>query len=191
MITVRLGVGDGIDSRVIWPPQFLPCDTSRTGSVPPTQGPPSVVSGVLAVGQTAPVATPGASDALSGVASSSCLAVDTTSRAVRSALCQASDNAGNRATGSSRYAVSDAFLGYGSPLPKATVKAGSNIAVKLQLGVFAAGGPAGHPSATNPHPWRALFDRAGIEDAFSRLLSDEDAPAWKPAPAVYADATVD
>ena len=35
---------------------------------------------------------------------------------------------------------------------------------------------------------RALFDRAGITDAFSRLLSVEDAPAWKPAPAAYAHA---
>lgn len=100
---------------------------------------PSVVSGVLAVGQIAPVVTPGATDALSGVESSSCLAVDTTSRGVRSALCQASDNAGNRATGSSRYAVSDAFLGYGRPLPKASVKAGSNITVKFRLGVFNGG----------------------------------------------------
>lgn len=33
---------------------------------------------------------------------------------------------------------------------------------------------------------RGLLDRAGIADAFSRLLSVEDAPAWKPAPAAYA-----
>jgi len=32
----------------------------------------------------------------------------------------------------------------------------------------------------------ALFDRAGIREYFEALLSVEDAPLWKPAPAAYA-----
>lgn len=33
---------------------------------------------------------------------------------------------------------------------------------------------------------RGLFDRAGLTGDFDRLLSVEDAPAWKPAAAAYA-----
>ena len=93
---------------------------------------PSAVSGVLAVGQSAPVVTPGASDALSGVApGASCSAVTTSSTGVRTVTCQATDNAGNSATASVGYSVSDAFLGYASPLPKSWVKAGSSIPVRF------------------------------------------------------------
>ena len=79
---------------------------------------PSAVSGVLAAGQSAPVVTPVASDALSGVTpGASCSAVTTSSTGVRTVTCQATDNAGNSATASVGYSVSDAFLGYASPLP--------------------------------------------------------------------------
>ena len=35
---------------------------------------------------------------------------------------------------------------------------------------------------------QGLFERHGLDDAFDRLLSVEDAPRWKPAPQAYAHA---
>ncbi len=65
---------------------------------------PTVSPDPVTQGQTA-TASAGASDALSGVASSSCDSVDTGSVGSASVQCSATDNAGNVATGSASYTV--------------------------------------------------------------------------------------
>jgi hypothetical protein len=57
-------------------------------------------------------ATSGASDALSGLASQSCAAVDTNSVGNKSVSCSATDNAGNSASGSANYQVIYNFRGF-------------------------------------------------------------------------------
>ena len=99
-------------------------------------------------------ATPGAGDALSGLASQSCGAVDTSTVGAKSVTCQATDNAGNSNSASANYTVQSGFnfAGFFAPvdnLPMLNVAAaGSAIPVKFGLGgnqglnIFAPGYPA-------------------------------------------------
>ncbi len=114
----------------------------RDATAPQIQG----ISGlptypVFAVGQPVPALQPTATDNLSGVATGgSCSGFTTTTRGIKTGGCTVSDKAGNSSTQfSATYYVTDAFLGYNSPLPKSTAKKGSTIPVKLTLGVFAGG----------------------------------------------------
>jgi hypothetical protein len=105
----------------------------------------------------AATATPNASDNLSGVASASCGAVDTSTPGNHTVACTAIDNAGNSATVYADYQVSNVFnfVGFFQPvdnLPALNLAtAGSSIPVKFSLGgyqglaIFAAGYPASSP----------------------------------------------
>lgn len=96
-------------------------------------------------------ASANASDELSGVASSSCDAVDTSAVGSKSVSCTATDNAGNSASASATYSVIYNFAGFFRPVdnpPTLNVaKAGSAIPVKFSLSgyqglnIFAAGYP--------------------------------------------------
>ena len=81
----------------------------------------------------AATANPGASDAMSGLASASCGTVTTSSVGRFPVACTATDNAGNVADASTTYLVAYRFPGFLSPLPQATYKVGSTIRVKFQL----------------------------------------------------------
>ena len=114
----------------------------KLDTVPPTIGKPTVSPSVLAVGQPAPTVTkPSASDGGgSGIADLTCGTVDTSTVGVLSLTCTATDNAGNSTTSAAEtYSVTDAFLGFSSPLPKSTQKAGSTIPVKFTLGLYPGG----------------------------------------------------
>ena len=98
-------------------------------------------------------ASPNATDALSGIASQSCGAVDTSTAGSHSVACTATDNAGNTANASASYQVAGGFnfVGFFQPvdnLPTVNVvNAGQSIPIKFSLGgnfglnIFAAGSP--------------------------------------------------
>jgi len=81
---------------------------------------------------------PNATDATSGVASSSCTVPDTTTVGSKTVTCTATDQAGNTQSVSVPYSVAYPFRGFLSPvdtLPMVnTVKAGSSVPVKFSLG---------------------------------------------------------
>jgi hypothetical protein len=111
---------------------------------------PVVSPNPVVLGATA-IASAGATDGGSGVASQSCDIVDTTSVGSKSVSCTATDNAGNTASAPASYSVIYSFSGFFQPvdpLPTLNVaKAGSGIPVKFSLAgnqglnVFAAGYP--------------------------------------------------
>jgi hypothetical protein len=82
-------------------------------------------------------ASPNANDALSGVASQSCGAIDTSSVGTKTVSCTATDNAGNTDTASASYRVSYQFVGFANPIDGNSVlnlaKAGQAIPLKWRL----------------------------------------------------------
>ena len=89
-------------------------------------------------------ATPNATDALSGVAASSCGTPTTATIGSKTVTCSATDHAGNSASATAAYAVTYQFVGFsGSVLGGGalnTAKAGQNIPLKWRL-LDAAGAP--------------------------------------------------
>jgi hypothetical protein len=103
--------------------------TIKRDATPPTLAPIVVPNPVILDGTA--TATPNASDATSGLASSGCDPVDTSSVGSHSVNCSATDNAGNTAAASASYKVN-----YGLCVlydPAKSHKAGSTVPVKLQL----------------------------------------------------------
>jgi hypothetical protein len=76
---------------------------------------PTVSPDVVLLGGTATV-TANATDALSGLASQSCGALDTSTVGSKSVTCTATDNAGNTASASVSYGVVYAFTGFLNPV---------------------------------------------------------------------------
>jgi hypothetical protein len=110
-------------------PMPLVLDVDQTvPSLSPTVTPNPVLLGASAT------AAPNATDATSGVASSSCEALDTQSPGVKSVNCQATDVAGNGASATADYTVSYRFFGFFEPIPQPSHKRGSTIPVKFGLG---------------------------------------------------------
>jgi hypothetical protein len=111
---------------------------------------PVIIPNPIILGGSATVSS-GAADALSGLVSQSCGALDTSSVGSKSVNCTATDNAGNSASASASYQVIYPWSGFFQPvdnLPTVnSVKAGQAIPVKFSLGgnyglsIFAAGYP--------------------------------------------------
>jgi hypothetical protein len=82
-------------------------------------------------------ASAGATDSLSGVASSSCGSVDTSTVGPKSVICSATDNAGNSNSAAANYSVAFKFVGFTSPVDNPNVlnraKAGQAIPFKWRL----------------------------------------------------------
>jgi hypothetical protein len=97
---------------------------------------PTVTPFVSALQGPAPVADPGAADDGSGIDSSSCDPPSTAALGALSVSCTATDLAGNSTSASASYVVTNAFLGFQSPLPKAKVKKSSTIPVKFTVGNY-------------------------------------------------------
>jgi hypothetical protein len=97
---------------------------------------PSVSPNPVLLNGTA-TASPGAADAMSGVASSSCDLVDTNSVGPHSVTCYATDNAGNTNSASASYNVVFAFTGFDRPVDNGgvlnVVKAGQAIPLKFRV----------------------------------------------------------
>jgi alpha-tubulin suppressor-like RCC1 family protein len=85
--------------------------------------------------------TPGAADALSGLASSGCGMLNTSSVGAKVVTCNATDNAGNSSSVNAGYQVVYSFRGFlnpASPPSQNVFKAGSAIKLKFALGASAA-----------------------------------------------------
>ena len=115
---------------------------------PPTLVPSVSPNPVVLGGAT--TASPNATDALSGVAAQSCVAVVTSSVGAKSVNCTATDKANNTSTKSAAYTVVYPFIGFlGLNAPPAlnAARAGGSTAVQFVLAgnrgldVFAAGSP--------------------------------------------------
>lgn len=92
----------------------------------------SVSPDPVPIGGTA-IATAGATDATSGVASSGCGAPATATLGVKTLNCTATDNAGNSAQTSVEYRVGFQFGGFQEPIPQTSYRAGSTVPVKFTL----------------------------------------------------------
>jgi hypothetical protein len=111
---------------------------------------PVVSPNPVQLGSSATV-TANASDSLSGIASQSCGALDTTSVGTKTMTCTATDNAGNTASASVTYQVGYRWSGFFQPIDNLptvnSAKAGQAIPVKFSLGgnyglnIFASGYP--------------------------------------------------
>lgn len=102
---------------------------------------PTLSTSSIALNQPGVTASPGATDSGgSGVASSSCGAISTSSVGDHTVTCTATDNAGNANSSTIHYTVGYKFGGFTSPLPKTTVQSGSTLPIKFQLQ-----DAAGHP----------------------------------------------
>jgi hypothetical protein len=94
---------------------------------------PTVVPNPVLIGGAA-VADPHASDAMSGISSSSCAAPATATAGVKSLVCTAEDNAGNTSSASVGYTVAYRFLGFQRPTTGAVVKAGATVTIAFAVG---------------------------------------------------------
>jgi hypothetical protein len=88
----------------------------------------------ITVGQTGVTASPNATDATSGVASSSCGTIDTSSPGVHTVSCTATDNAGNTGSALLTYVVEYRILGFFAPVPDSRWMVGQNVPIKIALG---------------------------------------------------------
>ncbi|MFE5672941.1 FG-GAP-like repeat-containing protein [Agromyces sp. NPDC056523] len=108
----------------------------ETMGLPVDQTAPTINGSVspdpVPVGGTA-IATAGASDATSGVATSGCSAPSTGTLGVKTLSCTATDVAGNEAQGTVEYRVGFAFGGFQEPIPQMSYRAGSTVPVKFTL----------------------------------------------------------
>jgi len=116
--------------------------TIKRDATAPSLVPGVAPSSVLLNGSA--TATPNATDALSGVASSTCGTPNTATVGSKSVSCSATDNAGNSATAGAAYSVAYQFIGFsGNVLGGGALnlaKAGQNIPLKWRL-LDAAGAP--------------------------------------------------
>jgi CSLREA domain-containing protein len=119
-------------------------DTNDNGESPPVstsfkldRTPPSLAptlsTTTVVAGQTGVTASSNATDATSGVASSSCDAVDTSTPGVHTLNCTATDNAGNIGTTTLTYVVEYRVLGFFSPVPRSKWKLGQAVPIKIAL----------------------------------------------------------
>jgi hypothetical protein len=92
------------------------------------------LSGPAVLGASGVTALPNATDATSGVASSSCGTVATSTPGVKTLTCTATDNAGNTATATLTYVVEYNIVGFFDPVPGSKWKVGQTVPVKVALG---------------------------------------------------------
>ncbi|MGZ8514319.1 MAG: choice-of-anchor Q domain-containing protein [Candidatus Limnocylindrales bacterium] len=95
---------------------------------------PTLSATTVVVSQTGVTASPNASDATSGVASSSCGSIDTSSPGVHTVTCTATDNAGNTGSATLTYVVEYRILGFFSPVPGSKWMVGQTVPIKVALG---------------------------------------------------------
>jgi hypothetical protein len=111
-------------------------ETIRRDATKPTLT-PTVTPNPVALNGSA-TASPNANGGVSGLLSSSCDPVDTSTVGTKTVTCTATDNAGNTNTGSATYTVGYNFTGFFQPVDNLptlnTAKAGSAIPVKFSLG---------------------------------------------------------
>jgi hypothetical protein len=95
---------------------------------------PTLSAATIYLNQTGVTASPNATDATSGVASSSCGVIDASTVGDHTVTCTATDNAGNSNSSTIHYTVGYKVLGFFSPVPGAKWKTGQTVPVKIGLG---------------------------------------------------------
>ena len=102
----------------------------RTG---PVVQPSLSASSPIGVGQGGVTALANATDATSGVASSGCGTVDTSTPGAKTVTCTATDNAGNETSVTLDYVVEYRILGFFEPVPGSKWKLGQTVPAKVAL----------------------------------------------------------
>ncbi len=143
--------------------------TFKVDQTPPTLSPSLNVTTVT-IGQTGVVATANADDATSGLASSSCDPVDTSTPGVHSVDCIAEDHAGNTASASVTYVVEYRILGFFSPAPTSKWRAGQTVPVKIAVGDQAGTRISDSEAAALAAACRITFTAAGAQTKTAECL---------------------
>jgi hypothetical protein len=158
--------------------------TFKLDATDPVLDPTLNVSTPIVVGQAGVTASPNASDATSGVASSSCGTVDTSNPGVQAVECTATDNAGNTATASLAYVVEYRILGFFSPVPESHWKTGQRVPIKIALGDGAGTRISDAEGAALASACRVTFIASGAQATSSLCLKydplmDQFVYTWK------------
>jgi Tol biopolymer transport system component len=103
----------------------------KLDAIGPTLAPTVGPAQILLAGTGTTAANP--TDAVSGVASQSCAAVDTSTAGVNTVACTATDIAGNSATTSAQYLVEYRLAGFLSPARSSDWRRGKTVPVRVQL----------------------------------------------------------
>ncbi len=161
----------------------------------PTLAPTLNVPSPILIGQTGVVASPNASDAMSGVASSSCGLVDTSAAGAQSVQCTATDNAGNTATVSLDYVVEYRILGFFSPAPNSKWRAGQTVPIKVALGNAAGVRISDAAAAALATACQVTFTATGVQPVSVQCLkydsaSDQFQFNWKLKKSPLGTATI-
>lgn len=149
----------------------------------PTLAPSLNVTSV-AIGQTGVVASPNATDGTSGVASSSCDAVETSTPGTHMVSCSATDNAGNMASATLAYVVEYRMLGFFSPVLGSKWRAGQTVPIKVALGDVAGTRIGDEEAAALARTCRVTFVATGVQPVSAKCLkydasSDQFIFNWK------------
>ncbi len=158
--------------------------TFKLDGTDPSLSPSLNVPGPITVGQTGAVASPNASDATSGVASSGCEIVDTSTPGVHTVSCTATDNAGNVAIQDLTYLVEYRILGFFSPVPESHWKVGQRVPVKVALADATDVRISGAEAATLAAACRVTFQASGAQSQGPNCLkydpaNDQFIYTWK------------
>jgi hypothetical protein len=148
------------------------------------------------LGATGVTALPEATDATSGVASSSCGAVDTSTAGVKTVQCTATDYAGNTANATFTYVVEYRILGFFEPVPGSKWKGAQTVPVKIALGDASGTRLSDEASAAlAASPCRVLFAASGAQTSSRQCMKydpekDQFVYAWKLAKRPTGTATI-
>ncbi len=167
---------------------------SKIDQTPPTLS-PTLSATTVVVGQAGVTASPNASDTTSGVASSSCGTIDTSSPGVHTVTCTATDNAGNSASADLTYVVEYQILGFFSPVPLSKWMVGQTVPVKVALGDLAGTRISDAEGAALATACRVKFSASGAQTKAPQCVkydSDKDQFVynWKLAKSGTGDATI-
>lgn len=145
---------------------------------------PTLSSNPVQIGQMGVTASPNASDETSGVASSSCGAVDTSTPGVKTVTCTATDNAGNTADVDLDYVVEYRILGFFEPVPSSKWKVRSTVPIKVALGDGAGTRISDEEGAALASSCRVRFSASGAQTKTAECMKydaakDQFVYTWK------------
>jgi hypothetical protein len=169
--------------------------TFKVDRTPPTLAP--TLSGPVVLGGSGVTASPNATDPTpgSGVASSSCGAVDASTPGVKTLTCTATDNAGNTGTKTLTYVVEYNVIGFFDPAPGSKWKAGQTVPIKIALGNASGTRISDAEGAALAAACRVKFSTTGAQTTAPQCMkydatTDQFVYAWKLAKSGTGIATI-
>ncbi len=136
---------------------------------------PTLSATVVQIGQTGVSASPNATDTTSGVASSSCGAIDSSSPGAKTVTCTATDKAGNTSSVDLAYVVEYRIIGFFSPIPNSKWKVGQTVPVKIALGDAAGTRISDAEAARLASACRVRFSASGAQTVAAQCLKYDPA----------------